>query len=343
MRLNLNSHFFISFYIFLYLFISFYIFLYLFISFYIFLYLFIYIIKMSETLPLPLILTITAAAQIEALASGTASNPSYSFIGDLNTGVSYIGADSGALSANGIASLTWDVTQVKVLSGLVTTPGYAFSAANDAGMLYTGTDTLLLATNGVERMRINGTGVVGNTGVSIGSAADAQANALLDLTSTVKGFLPPRMTNTQKEAMADIKGMVVYDTNRNTLSHNNGVSWFDVFSPSRFAIQTTDATVTTVYTHIFTDLTTTAIHVVGGSAEDAANATGSHFIVDAVYRRNGSTPVQISTTSKTVFRDDAAYDINVAIVGNNLVVTVTGKVAITLNWGGRVEVEVYSI
>jgi hypothetical protein len=51
--------------------------------------------------------------------------------------------------------------------------------------------------------------------------------AILDLTSTTKGFLPPRMTTTQKNAIATpAAGLVVYDTDLNQLCTYDG-TWGD--------------------------------------------------------------------------------------------------------------------
>ena len=65
--------------------------------------------------------------------------------------------------------------------------------------------------------------------VGIGVAAPL-ASALLDVTSTTKGFLPPRMTTTQKNAIATpAAGLVVYDSTTNKLCCYNGSSWNDLF------------------------------------------------------------------------------------------------------------------
>ena len=54
--------------------------------------------------------------------------------------------------------------------------------------------------------------------VSIGKASSAVASALLEMVSTTKGFLPPVMTTTQKNAIASpAAGLVVYDTTLNKL------------------------------------------------------------------------------------------------------------------------------
>jgi len=55
--------------------------------------------------------------------------------------------------------------------------------------------------------------------VSIGSGATPVASAKLELVSTTKGFLPPRMTTAQKNAIVSpAAGLMVYDTDLNKLA-----------------------------------------------------------------------------------------------------------------------------
>ena len=62
--------------------------------------------------------------------------------------------------------------------------------------------------------------------VSIGTTNIPVASAVLDVVSTTKGFLPPRMTTTQKNAIASpAAGLMVYDTTLNVISYYNGTSW----------------------------------------------------------------------------------------------------------------------
>ena len=52
------------------------------------------------------------------------------------------------------------------------------------------------------------------------------SSALLDISSSTKGFLPPRMTTTQKNAIATpAAGLQVYDTTLNQMSYYNGTTW----------------------------------------------------------------------------------------------------------------------
>jgi hypothetical protein len=64
-----------------------------------------------------------------------------------------------------------------------------------------------------------------NGNVSIGSTTIA-SSALLSVTSTTKGFLPPRMTTTEKNAISSpAAGLVVYDSTQNSLNTYDGATW----------------------------------------------------------------------------------------------------------------------
>lgn len=52
------------------------------------------------------------------------------------------------------------------------------------------------------------------------------ASSQLDISSTTRGLLPPRMTTAQRNAIATpAKGLLVYDTDLNALYHFNGTNW----------------------------------------------------------------------------------------------------------------------
>ena len=55
-------------------------------------------------------------------------------------------------------------------------------------------------------------------------------SAQVIVNSTTRGFLPPRMTTTQKNAIASpAAGLVVYDSTTNKLCCYNGSTWNDLF------------------------------------------------------------------------------------------------------------------
>lgn len=62
--------------------------------------------------------------------------------------------------------------------------------------------------------------------MSINSPIAADASAILELVSTNRGFLPPRMTTVQRDAIVSPNsGLVIYDTTRNAQSYFNGTVW----------------------------------------------------------------------------------------------------------------------
>ncbi|MBL0144792.1 MAG: hypothetical protein IPP48_02565 [Chitinophagaceae bacterium] len=73
-------------------------------------------------------------------------------------------------------------------------------------------------------MTDNGAGIGINT-----TNAIADASATLDITSTNKGLLIPRMTTAQRNAIATpAKGLMVYDSTTNNFSFYNGTAWTDL-------------------------------------------------------------------------------------------------------------------
>jgi hypothetical protein len=78
----------------------------------------------------------------------------------------------------------------------------------DTSSTWLGGNLLLGSTTSTgERLQVTGTGVIKDIVTS------SVASALFQLSSTTKGFLPPRMTTTQKNAISSpAAGLVVYDT-----------------------------------------------------------------------------------------------------------------------------------
>jgi hypothetical protein len=70
----------------------------------------------------------------------------------------------------------------------------------------------------------------GGVGFAEGFGFNVNSSALIEMQSTTKGFLPPRMTTTQKNAISSpASGLMVYDTDTNKLCCYNGTSWNDLF------------------------------------------------------------------------------------------------------------------
>ena len=72
--------------------------------------------------------------------------------------------------------------------------------------------------------------------VGIGTATPA-TSAQLDLTSTTKGFLPPRMTTVQRDAIASpAAGLVIFNSTTNSLQLYTGSVWVSITTPSTTAV-----------------------------------------------------------------------------------------------------------
>jgi hypothetical protein len=90
------------------------------------------------------------------------------------------------------------------------------------------------STNAIFRVTCNGTNNelfrVNESGNFMLGTSTEIASAKLVVTSTTQGFLPPRMTTTQKNAIGTpAAGLVVYDTDTNKLCCYNGTTWNDLF------------------------------------------------------------------------------------------------------------------
>ena len=91
------------------------------------------------------------------------------------------------------------------------------------------------------------------------------SSAQLAVTSTNKGFLPPRMTQTSKLAISSpASGLIVYDTTSNLLSYHNGTNWF-VPSWIRFERNVDQSTQGTVLWGLFSNSPSNRITYTSGT------------------------------------------------------------------------------
>jgi Protein of unknown function (DUF1566) len=64
--------------------------------------------------------------------------------------------------------------------------------------------------------------ILGNVGIGILSPA---LSAKLDISSTTQGFLPPRMTIAQRDAITPAEGLMIYNTTSKKPNFYNGIEW----------------------------------------------------------------------------------------------------------------------
>ncbi|PHS09780.1 MAG: hypothetical protein COA88_04200 [Kordia sp.] len=70
-----------------------------------------------------------------------------------------------------------------------------------------------------------------NAQIGIGTT-NPDASSILDINSTTKGVLMPRLTNTQRNAIATpANGLVIFNTDNNQLEYNRGTSGIPIWSP----------------------------------------------------------------------------------------------------------------
>tara|TARA_R110002051_G_scaffold40372_2_gene84070 strand:+ start:2092 stop:3723 length:1632 start_codon:yes stop_codon:yes gene_type:complete len=65
--------------------------------------------------------------------------------------------------------------------------------------------------------------------LAIGQEAASDNDAILELVSTTKAFLPPKMTTTQRNLITGAAGLTIYNTTTNKLQCHNGSGWQDCF------------------------------------------------------------------------------------------------------------------
>jgi hypothetical protein len=101
------------------------------------------------------------------------------------------------------------------------------TAGTEAGRFYCdGTNLRAYTSNGSN----HGYTLFSSGSMTFGTSVLEVSSAIMAVTSTSKGFLPPVMTTTQKNAIATpTNGLIVYDSTTNKLCCYNGSTWNDLF------------------------------------------------------------------------------------------------------------------
>ena len=160
-----------------------------------------------------------------------------------NTGSVGIGTTSPAykLDVNGTARVSGDVR----LEG--TTFHYIFKSGNYDQFIYGNSyifRTIDSALSLSYQISYINKMIVHNNGVAIGSEATAPVGltAALEIQSTTQGFLPPRMTTTQRNAISSpATGLTIYNTTTLAPNTYNGTAWVGAVADN---IYTADGTLT---------------------------------------------------------------------------------------------------
>ena len=158
------------------------------------------------------------AGGVQALFSATTGSDNtgggYYALGGLTTtsNNSGYGALGGRFQADGSTLLTTPTNSVYI--GALT-KGFANGVTNENVFGYNaigaGSNTVTLGDNNITATYLKGSIGIGRTWTT--SAPSVNASAIVDIQGTTKGFLPPRMTGAQAEAIATpAEGLMIYAT-----------------------------------------------------------------------------------------------------------------------------------
>ena len=172
----------------------------------------------TSTFQRDLVLAKTQASYITAFSVFNGSTTGYAgfYIGEDNSNLAFNFKYGSAVTGN------WSGTSLAIAN----TYQIATGSSNNLPLIIQGTPIVLAP--GVTSTNI---GVRHDAACfKIGTLADVHtsgnASASLQVDSTTKGFLPPRMTTTQKNAIASpAEGLQVWDTTLKLMSVYNGTTW----------------------------------------------------------------------------------------------------------------------
>lgn len=116
-----------------------------------------------------------------------------------------------------------------------------------------------------QKLEVAGTVLAQTIGINATSTAP-NANAILDVSSSNKGMLIPRMTTAQRNAIPATAGLFVYDTTTKSFWFNDGTTW-QPFNPAW------DTDESKTYTHAFNNSTVLGI---GAVPLPTAGSTGGN-------------------------------------------------------------------
>ncbi len=191
-------------------------------------------------------------------------------------------------------------------------------------------DKIRFDTNGVERMIISDTGNIG-----IGTETP-DASAILDLSSTTQGLLPPRMTNTEMNAIATpADGLIVYCTDCSLVGlymyETTNTVWKEINTWLGYKTISHNVTSNLPITHL--DHNNVDIHVdstgeLSINANDVTDATTFYITnttgvdrtlsfsgFDGAFLRNGGTVEDVKASGLSL-KSNSRYLVNISYKGN---------------------------
>jgi uncharacterized protein (TIGR02145 family) len=151
--------------------------------------------------------------------------------------------------------------------------------------------------------RINGSisfNSLGNVAITDDNGHTADESAMLDVYSTDKGFLPPRMTTAQRDSIdSPVAGLVIYNTDENMIQNYNNTLWINMDGSP--CVETTGT--------------------ISGDTSLAANATGKIYSIAAVNNADNYTWTVPAGASITSGQGTTSITVNFGGQGGNVSVT----------------------
>ncbi len=191
--------------------------------------------------------------------------------------------------------------------GSAANPGFYFDtdAAQNSGLYLIGDGNIALSADGTKMIDLKG------TGVGIGGAPDTKA--ILALTSTTLGFLPPVMTTTQRDAIASpTNGLVIYNSTTSALNVYRSSAWKALLVPGLADIVNADISASAAIAYSKLSLGTSIVNAdINGSAAIAYSKLNlATSIVNADI--NASAAIAVSklaavTASKALASDASGF------------------------------------
>lgn len=147
------------------------------------------------------------------------------------------GASADAITVLNDGFIRWQQTRLRAAGSFFTFQDNSFNnrvtfnVASGGNFVFNTGGNLLLntTTDAGFRLDVNGTARVQST-LKVGEATATNSSAVLDVDSTTRGFLPPRMTTAQRDLIATpAAGLIVYNTSTNKHQGYNGTTWNDLY------------------------------------------------------------------------------------------------------------------